>query len=532
MKKILYLYFLCHFQVITAQQQPILIKDFCEGICKGLPYNSLPPLFFKNTLYFQTFDKNNERTSWEIDGKDEKLVKFPNLIKNNIPYFPTILNNVGDNFILKYENLDTLIWAYNIKTKQFKSLNHKGNLDYFKIANQYYYSDYQFFLNGSGKIKLYSLDSISMTSSAFWSVNIPEVADYHPIRGQSNKNKAYFAVLDSVDLNKVDIWQTDGTKTGTKMIKQKTHFYYWGSKGTNQFINFQGNTYFIASDSLVNTPSLFKINYDTDKVEKVANLPIREIFFHEYRLLVTNKKLFIFAPIDKILSVMRYDGKNIERVKTKKGVEIEAIDYGINKLWQIDDYIYFDANAKNSMGGNQLWRISNDDLQTELILNSLCYSKPAKLDNYLFFSGKENNIDSDTEIYLWKMNLKTLVKEKIFKAKVELFGALSNSLFLTYDDKDYGYEMFKIGLNTIQSSDLLLEQLNVTPNPFDDYITINSSDVENGLLSIFDIEGQKIIEVNIFQNKQKIDTNSLKPGIYIVRFQNKNIILSTKLIKI
>lgn len=530
MKKILYIYLLCHFQVIMAQE-PILVKDFCEGTCKGLPYNSLPPLFFKNTLYFQTFDKNNERTSWEIDGTDEKLVKFPNLIKNNIPYFPKILNTVGNNFILKYENLDTLIWAYNIKTKQFKSLNHKGNLDYFKIANQYYYSDYQFFLNGSGRINLYNLDSTNMASSSFWSINIPEVADYHPIRGHSNKNKAYFAVLDSVDLNKVDIWQTDGTKMGTKMIKQKTHFYYWGFIGTNQFINFQGNTYFIASDSLVYTPALFKINYDTDKVEKITDLPIREIYLHQYRLLVNDKKLFIFAHIDTLPSVLRYDGKNIERVKTKKGEDIVG-GYSDKELFQIDDYFYLEANVKNSFAGNQLWRISNEDSQTELILNGKINSKPVKLDNYLFFCGKENNIDPDTDIYLWKMDLKTLAKEKIFKAKVELFGALSNSIFLTYDDKDYGYEMFKIGLNTTQSSDLLSRQLNVTPNPFSDYITINSNEVENGLLSIFDIEGRKIIEVNISQNKQKIDTNSLESGVYIVKFQNEKTILSAKIIKI
>ena len=77
---------------------------------------------------------------------------------------------------------------------------------------------------------------------------------------------------------------------------------------------------------------------------------------------------------------------------------------------------------------------------------------------------------------------------------------------------------------------------NIYPNPFNDYVTIDVTNVTSSVtVTIIDENGRAIIsqEINATNRtaKEVIETQLLPSGIYIVKITNKNQVLYQKLIK-
>ncbi|PKP54205.1 MAG: secretion protein [Bacteroidetes bacterium HGW-Bacteroidetes-1] len=71
----------------------------------------------------------------------------------------------------------------------------------------------------------------------------------------------------------------------------------------------------------------------------------------------------------------------------------------------------------------------------------------------------------------------------------------------------------------------------VFPNPFTNVITIYSDDIESSMVSLFDLNGQKIFEHQIFGQNNSIPLASLKSGIYLLKIENAESIYSFKIFK-
>jgi hypothetical protein len=69
----------------------------------------------------------------------------------------------------------------------------------------------------------------------------------------------------------------------------------------------------------------------------------------------------------------------------------------------------------------------------------------------------------------------------------------------------------------------------VYPNPASDYIRINSN-IDNGWLSIRDIAGRVVTEMNNVGPNDRIDVSSFESGIYVVTMKNGNSFSTKKLI--
>jgi hypothetical protein len=107
--------------------------------------------------------------------------------------------------------------------------------------------------------------------------------------------------------------------------------------------------------------------------------------------------------------------------------------------------------------------------------------------------------------------------------------------------EDYDPEKRKISMNIVPTFtydvesgiQLLTENENrvdLFPNPVVDYFTIRSqSPVEK--VTIMDIQGRRIQEVNAWGTEQKIQTSNWRKGIYIVRIQTEKDICNYKVIK-
>ncbi len=66
------------------------------------------------------------------------------------------------------------------------------------------------------------------------------------------------------------------------------------------------------------------------------------------------------------------------------------------------------------------------------------------------------------------------------------------------------------------------DKLEIFPNPAKDNIKISFDDNVQGILNIYDILGQKVLNENISGNQKQIDVSSLTTGIYSIIFNPKN----------
>ena len=86
---------------------------------------------------------------------------------------------------------------------------------------------------------------------------------------------------------------------------------------------------------------------------------------------------------------------------------------------------------------------------------------------------------------------------------------------------------------TLSVSSLELREINIYPNPADDFITIDTiNSLEGAIISIFDINGRRVLNYKQNANSNKVDVSSLSIGEYIIRVVTADgLMASKKLIK-
>ena len=57
------------------------------------------------------------------------------------------------------------------------------------------------------------------------------------------------------------------------------------------------------------------------------------------------------------------------------------------------------------------------------------------------------------------------------------------------------------------------------------------SDLQNNIISIYDIQGQLLIQQRVLQNNLKIDISMLEKGVYIVKLNNNKQFEVSKFVK-
>ena len=101
--------------------------------------------------------------------------------------------------------------------------------------------------------------------------------------------------------------------------------------------------------------------------------------------------------------------------------------------------------------------------------------------------------------------------------------------------KNYGFGIYADTTGFIGVSENLTDEYEFAyfPNPASDVIKviINNNVIENTILTIYNIEGKKLIEKIISQPETIVDINSLCSGIYTIEIKNDKIIRRDKLIK-
>jgi hypothetical protein len=200
----------------------------------------------------------------------------------------------------------------------------------------------------------------------------------------------------------------------------------------------------------------------------------------------------------------------------------------------IINYPYIHIGVSNGVVVAKVNELFNVSFCDEIIYTGWSqFTQTINSDNdYIYLSGHFNGIDQ-----LLIIDIQNPFNLNIIKSinRYVLNIALKPNLIFTSESQN-GYSIF--GDNSVGFSEQIMKsfnsQSNIYPNPTRDRITINNnSDFhQTNTISIFKINGQKVMEQNFQNQKQvEIDTSTLPKGIYLVKIQAKEGTEFKKLVK-
>lgn len=75
---------------------------------------------------------------------------------------------------------------------------------------------------------------------------------------------------------------------------------------------------------------------------------------------------------------------------------------------------------------------------------------------------------------------------------------------------------------TMNVSDFSTQKINIYPNPTSDYLYFNFIENQSFTISVYDVQGKKLLEEKIENPNQRLSVSSLSSGIYLVKIKSEN----------
>ena len=327
-------------------------------------------------IYFSADDNIHGRELFVFDGTSTSLVKdiFPGFNSSN-PFDFYVLN---DKIIFKAYTLEKglELWITDgteAGTKILKDINLNGNgflidkqesvriQNFYKLNNElYFYAD-----NGIHGMELWKTDGTETGTFMIKDINDGANASYRPALSSRPKfiehnNELYFSVSDrgsSNNLSRFEIWKTDGTTDGTESIATKNN----NIKETGIFFSFNNQFYFYGQDIITTKYDMYRTDFTTT-------------------------------------------------------TKIEGID-GFRSYYPLNDKIYFNSSSANE--GNEIWSLDKNDtvaLDTDIVAGPKG-STPSNFyifKNFLYFNISNENF----QVELYRLS-DTSAPEKILTKESE-----------------------------------------------------------------------------------------------------------------
>lgn len=204
---------------------------------------------------------------------------------------------------------------------------------------------------------------------------------------------------------------------------------------------------------------------------------------------------------------------------------------GILELYAWDGKIFFEGDTGAS--NDQLWvynpaadtvtNVSNITGGTGTGANNHDPSDFAPLGDFLFYAGE---IADDTRQWLFRTDGTTSVRINDVIFDIDDLVVLNDELYFEGDDGNTGNELYKASQTTLSNGEIILEIVNVYPNPAKDHVMF-SQNMIGKTYTIFDAAGKQLSEGVL--NSDRLDLN-LASGLYLIRVKSDNSMLTKKII--
>ena len=151
-------------------------------------------------------------------------------------------------------------------------------------------------------------------------------------------------------------------------------------------------------------------------------------------------------------------------------------------------------------------------------------------ENHLYLSTNSNGL------YIYKLEANTGIAMANFPnngngqsfgvclqdSLILLSGLINGVAVLHYDSTG------TVGIDNLSSTD----QINLYPNPANDFVFVESNDLKLNKIRIFNIKGNLVRQIDLISSNEKIDISNLAKGQYVLTFETNDNIITKKVFKV
>ncbi|ARV05273.1 hypothetical protein BTO04_00560 [Polaribacter sp. SA4-10] len=355
---------------------------------------------------------------------------------------------------------------------------------------------------------------------------------------QGSVNNIFFFTIQVPSSSDSRVWRSDGTDAGTFALTGEIDGN--GSTGStsdlSQYIEYNNKLYFITRYFLYETDGT---TGGTNQVTSVWNAQNNLVTFGD-AIELNNKMYFsFFSKGLKKLSIYESDGTS----------------FGTSEIYTVTNSQYFYPSYLNTFGDNLIFSSVNSSNGTSLFYlnsNTNLVSEVVEIDqnpqepsinlsNYIALSMDQLNgnlffvsspKDTNWEKKGWILDITSSTLNPIEELDNLIHLAFGQKIVYNnhlYYSKDY--QLWKFDTNSLSISSLNgIEEIQFYPNPVLESISFNKpNDISQ--IKIYDLNGKLVLRENIYSNNS-INIENLTSGIYIIKIFGKNgSIMNRKLIK-
>ncbi|TBN01314.1 T9SS type A sorting domain-containing protein [Hyunsoonleella flava] len=344
-------------------------------------------------------------------------------------------------------------------------------------------------------------------------------------------NLLYFAATDD-GTNGRELWVTNGTNLGTNLLFDINS----GAASSNpaDLITISNNLYFTADDG-VNGRELWISDGTLAGTQRFSNInPIAADLDNPENLTIFNNALYFTATHPTLgTEIFKLGGTTISNLKN---IASGSGDSNPSNLYASSNRLYFSAD--NTVNGIELWSTTGFSATTNMVkdINTSPSSADSNPIGFTEYNGKvyfsATNGANGTELWVTDgTNAGTFMISDINPSgnsnPIDLIVA-NNLLFFSADNGSAGNELWKYQDPTLSTSNFVLENTRLYPNPIKDSFSLEAAS-EIMDISIFDISGKQI--KNFERDRKEYSVGDLAPGVYFVNIQTEKGKITKKVVK-
>lgn len=381
-------------------------------------------------FFFTANDSIFDRDVWTTNGSEESTRKYADFERscfyigrtsNDLYYLEGLsLYKINGNDTGKTlaASLPSDIFGFGISGNSSYNLGERL-VFYFEVHNA----------NNPTGGELWLTDGTDTGTGIIKDINPGPLGSIHYFDGTILDERLLFAANDGTHGN--EVWQTDGTESGTRLLKD----IYPGAAGSNprNFVNFNDNVFFSAQENN-NGSSLWR----TDGTD-AGTILIKEITSETSSSSIP----FIVKAGDELLMAVndQVNGPGLWKSDgTSSGTSILTSDFSsLNSAHiLVDNKIFF--TAVNDKNGTELW-VSNGTSEGTYVID---ISQGPESSNPNNFVDVEGLLYFKANRQLWRTNGTPEFTELVSNLEPIEIGYFNDYIYFSVATEEYGSELFKV----------------------------------------------------------------------------------------
>lgn len=510
-----------------------LVKDINTTTSESSYLYDITPV--PGGVMFSAYNLVNGNEPFFSDGTVANTMAAADVFPGDLSSYPYAFKMVGDvvYFMVNYdENNLPALYKYTVSTKQLVKL-FEAPIDYYLLEN--------YAVTNNGLI-IFQMRSI-YGQQEFWrtdgtvtgSFMLRQSSYYYSGPGNemiAQGNTVYLSFNDPY--YGTELYKTDGTVNGTKIVNDL----YAGSSGSYPYSYFvyNGTVYFAAGDE-DNQTYLWKTDGTYGGTKKIKAIPVAHTEYGDKDMsrvyCISNGLLFIHAHASYYgeVALWRSDGTTAG-TKLVRTINLNAYS-GINNLTDVNSTVYFSAD--DGVNGNELWASNGTMVGTILVKDITAGFGSSNLNSLCVANGTLYFLNEGT---LWQSNgpgNKTKAVNDAGLAGVSSLRNLAASgsmLFVDGYTQEKGDELYvadvSLQLTTAkQAQNIAVKKeadkitATISPNPVHDVATLQLVNAKQASIMLVDNNGKLLWQQNSVSKTQlAIPMQQYPAGIYFIKISS------------